>query len=265
MTGTIKGRVVIGWDARDAEAYRVALYSMWSCSDAVKRGDIKASPILLDRLRAAKLYFRPVLTNANGQKFDVQDGRTHSTDFTYSRFLAPFLSVHAYPDTENEPVLFIDPDVMFFADVEELFKQADPEALVQVVQRPDYEPQERLKMQGLKQTSYPRKNWSSVMLFPRPKDAAALLHPRAISERHREELHNFDWCPKDELGELTPDWNWLDGIDDPEMDPSLVHFTLGTPDLEPSVDSIFAANWWEALSLSGSAYYPPQWGMGVGH
>ncbi len=60
--------------------------------------------------------------------------------------------------------LFCDCDFLWLGDVAELLKFADATKALHCVQH-DYRPTETTKMDGQVQTVYPRKNWSSLMLF----------------------------------------------------------------------------------------------------
>ena len=80
-----------------------------------------------------------------------------STEFTFTRFLIPTITEY------NGWALFIDCDFVALEDVAKLFAQANDKYAVMCAQH-DYTPKEGVKMDGQQQTSYPRKNWSSMML-----------------------------------------------------------------------------------------------------
>ena len=81
-----------------------------------------------------------------------------STEFTYSRFLVPSLMNY------KGWAVFCDCDFIFLDDVAKLFKNLDKEKAIYCVQH-DYTPKEKHKMDGQQQTIYPRKNWSSFIVF----------------------------------------------------------------------------------------------------
>ena len=60
--------------------------------------------------------------------------------------------------------LFIDCDIVFLEDVNNLFSLADDRYAVMCVKH-EFKPKPGLKMDGQVQTVYPRKNWSSVVLW----------------------------------------------------------------------------------------------------
>ena len=115
--------------------------------------------------------------------------------------------------------LFCDCDVVFMADVAELFEQADPDKAVMVVKhRPLNET--GTKMDGQAQLSYARKNWSSVMLFNCNHPANKRLSLQDINERPGRDLHAFYWLHDSEIGSLTCDWNVLVNVQEMPIMPS---------------------------------------------
>ena len=99
----------------------------------------------LDELISRNLYTRTVDPLA-------------STQFTYSRFLVPSLM------NFDGWAVFCDCDFIFLDDVANLVKSLDNSKAAYCVQH-DYTPKEKHKMDGQKQTIYPRKNWSSFIVF----------------------------------------------------------------------------------------------------
>ena len=98
-----------------------------------------------------------------------------STDFSFTRFLTPFLS--GYEGWS----LFMDCDMLARADVAELFALVDDRYAVMVAPH-DYVPRDSVKFLSAHQLPYPKKNWSSVVLF----NNAALPGPDAGLCRHRQ-------------------------------------------------------------------------------
>jgi hypothetical protein len=82
-------------------------------------------------------------------------------------------------------------------------------------------------MDGQRQTVYPRKNWSSVMLFQ--NSLCHRLTPEYVNTVSPSQLHRFQWIPDHHLGDLPLDWNWLVGEYEPNPDAKLLHYTLGGP------------------------------------
>ena len=200
-------RVFIGWDQREPEAYEVAKYSL------VRRASVPVDvvPIKLDELRARGLYARDVDPLA-------------STEFTYSRFLTPTLAGF------SGWALFCDCDFLWLGDVGELLGYTQSAKAVYCVQH-DYRPRETTKMDGAVQTVYPRKNWSSLMLFNCDHDAVRALTPQVVNRESGAYLHRMQWVADADIGALPVDWNWLEGWNEKPArgTPKAVHFTRGWP------------------------------------
>lgn len=145
-----------------------------------------------------------------------------STEFTYTRFLVPYLTGY------EGWALFMDGDMMARADLSELFVLADPRYAAMVVKH-DHKPTEQVKMDGRVQTTYPRKNWSSLVLWNCGHSAARVLSPHQVDMAPADWLHQFKWIPDGEIGSLPVEWNWLVGWSDDTIEPKVVHFTRGIP------------------------------------
>ena len=95
-------------------------------------------------------------------------------------------------------------------DIKELFDLADPKYAAMVVKH-DYKPKSNTKMDGQIQFPYPRKNWSSLILFNNEHPSHKFLDVNGMTPA---ELHQFDWIADKDLGELPERWNWLVGYYD---------------------------------------------------
>ena len=216
MTEPLK--VFLGWDPSEVEAYHVAAHSIIRrCSKPVS-----VTPINLKNLGG--IYTRP--------RNELQ-----STEFSFSRFLVPYLCGY------RGMAVFADCDVLCRGDIAELFNQADLYNAVQVVQH-DYEPTTDTKFLNQVQTKYEKKNWSSVMLFNCQHFDCQLLTPEVVNTASGLYLHQFKWTER--VGELTPEWNYLVGEEPlPKDPPKLIHYTLGGPWFEEYKDCDFAEEWRE--------------------
>lgn len=224
-------KVFMGYDARDALAFQVASLSIRDhASNAVE-----IIPLYDWELRHRKVYWRSYRVEPSGQRFDDKDGKPFSTDFSFTRFCVPWLE-----DYGSDWVLFVDPDVIFRADIAELFDLVDPDKGVMCVKH-DHLPNEIDKMAGLMQTTYRRKNWSSLMLIK--PDRCGELGPFAINNFSGGQLHAMCWIDDSLIGALPEQWNWLEGSSDPAIDPKMVHFTRGTPDLPGYLNVPYADEW----------------------
>lgn len=233
--------VFIGYETREHAAALVCEHSLRRHSSA---------PLLIQRLhepslRHVGLYSR-TWTQDGGQKTDAIDGKPFSTAFSFSRWLVPTLMQH------TGWALFVDCDFLFLRDVAELFAEADPRFAVQVVKHrmPEVE---GVKMDGQAQQPYFRKNWSSCVLWQCGHPANQRLTPAVVNSMSGQWLHGFSWLDDHEIGGLSPDWNWLAGVDGlPAKDPRAIHHTLGTPDMPGHEDAPYADLWRAELALAGA-------------
>lgn len=229
--------VYVGYDPREVTAYNVCIASLRRHS-----GHFSVTPVSMRLPPVGPLYQRPttVRTPPGAPRVlwdDISD-KPMATEFSLARFFVPALQ-------RNGWALFCDCDFMFRAPIEKLFALADDRYAVMVVQH-DYAPRETTKMDNQPQTSYPRKNWSSLMLLNCTKlNDNDFLSPNLANNNTGFNLHTFSWLRDDLIGALPLDWNWLAGVS-PHMDnPHAVHYTLGTPDMPGYEDSAFANEWRE--------------------
>lgn len=162
-----------------------------------------------------------------------------SNAFIYSRFLVPHLMNY------QGLALFVDGDMICRSDVAELLKlhEEEPEKAVWVVKH-DYKTKHPIKYLGAKNEDYPRKNWSSVVLWNcsawRNKD----LTPELIMNSTGSYLHRFSWLPDNLIGELPKEWNWLVTEYDYNPEAKIAHFTLGTPCFRDYQYTDYSNEWW---------------------
>ena len=218
-------KVFVGYDTREDIAYQVCKHSIETKS---KLADVR--PLKQQELRDAGWYTRPI-------------DKLASTEFTFTRFLIPELM------NFKGWALFMDCDMILTTDIKELFDQADPKYAVMCVQH-DYTPKEGVKMDGQKQTIYPRKNWSSVMLFNcgHPSNAKLTMDLVNDPEINGAYLHRFSWLKDEEIGELDHTWNYLVGVYDDVETPKLIHYTEGGPWFENYRNCEFSNLWKQELA-----------------
>lgn len=227
-------KVYIGWDQRDIDAYSVCEFTMKEHSSI----PLLVKPLKDWELRQKQVYWRPYHVDAGGQMWDGRDGKPFSTGFSFTRFCVPLLENYA-----DEWVLFCDPDMLWRADVADLFDHVNPDLSVLCVKH-DHVPLERTKMDGVIQTTYARKNWSSLMLM-NPSRCTG-LSKYATNNYSGSDLHAMVWVEDEQIGGLQEEWNWLEGWSSPEINPNVIHHTRGTPDMNPDV--AYAGEWWDALA-----------------
>jgi len=152
-----------------------------------------------------------------------------------TRFLVPFLSGY------QGYSLFMDCDMLMRTDIAELWALRDERFAVQAVKH-RHVPRESTKFLDQPQTSYEKKNWSSVMLFNNAR--CRMLTPGYVDSASGLELHQFKWLADDALiGELPKRWNHLVGYDDHDPGAALVHYTIGGPYFSEYAAAPFASEW----------------------
>lgn len=215
-------KVFVGYDTREDIAYQVCKHSITS-----KNKDVIVRPLKQQELRDSGWYTRSI-------------DKLASTEFTFTRFLIPELC------NFQGWALFMDCDMILKTDIAELFEQANDEYAVMCVKH-DYTPKSTTKMDGQAQTIYPRKNWSSVMLFNCGHKSNQSLTQDLVNspEINGAYLHRFSWLKDKEIGELSPEWNWLVGhYSEPEDGtPKLIHYTEGGPWFENYRDCEYHEDW----------------------
>lgn len=232
--------VFIGWDPREAEAYRVAQDSLAkNCSRAVAVHRLDA-----EDLYQRRLLWRPVEREL-GRMHDHLSGAPQSTEFATSRFLVPFIQRTGW-------ALFTDCDVVFLGDVAELFALADPRYAVMCVKHENGH-QAGIKMDGQIQTVYSRKNWSSVVLWNCEHPSLHRMDLGKFNQWPGELLHQFRWLRDSEIGELPAAWNWLVNVEPRPDEPKIAHFTLGGPWL-PNWKAAPHDEVWHAARLSCNSH-----------
>lgn len=214
-------KVFVGYDAREDIAWEVCRHSIQRHASR----EISVHPLRQPILRELGLYTRPA------------DGPA-STEFSLTRFLTPYLA------NSEGWTLFVDCDVLFTADLNALFESLDPSKAVYVVKH-DYVPANAVKMDGKGQSIYPRKNWSSFMIFNGAHPAVKALTPKMVNEASPAFLHRFGWVEDDDLiGALELKWNFLVGeYPAPAQVPAAIHYTNGGPWFPEWVDVDYGDLW----------------------
>lgn len=201
MSENKKVKIYIGFDQREAVAYHTFVQSL-----------IENASIPLDITPLA-------IRNLKGYEEKHED---KSNDFVYSRFLTPFLN-----DFKGWAI-FADGDMICQADIKELLNLRDDSKALQVVKH-DYKTKAYQKYLGNINQDYPRKNWSSVILWNCAHPKHKILTPDFIANQPGKYLHRFSWLEDSEIGELPKEWNWLATEYPNNEQANIIHYTLGTP------------------------------------
>ena len=253
MFTTRRPVIYVGYDPKEHIAFEVLKFSI---ERYTRKYDI--IPLEQQSLRMSGLYKRTYYLNEQHQKIDTSDNRPFSSEFTFTRFLVPFINMH------KGLALFMDCDMFLRADITEVFEEYGQfdEYAVSVVKH-DYKPKEIFKMDKQIQTNYSRKNWSSFVLWNCEHPAHKRLTIKDVNEQSGRWLHNFKWLEDEEIGSIHPKWNFLDGWTDENINPCNVHFTTGGPqfkDWKPKrvVDAHYAGEWDTALKSYSAKILPKE-------
>lgn len=212
---TEKVNIVVGFDQREAIAYHTFVQSV-----------IEKSSL--------PLCFIPLAINTLSGYMETHNDK--SNDFVYSRFLTPYLN------NFKGWAIFADGDMVCLNDIRLLWELRD-ESKALLVAKHNYSTKSHKKYLGNKNENYPRKNWSSLILWNCSHPKHKILTPNFISQQSGKFLHRFSWLDDKEIGELPLEWNWL-AIEYPNNDKAeLIHYTLGTPCFEDYKKTDMADRW----------------------
>lgn len=183
-------RVFVGVDPRQPIGYNVLQHSIHKHA----KDRVHVEPLMLSKL--------PIK-------------RRGLTEFTYSRYLVPYLCGY------EGSAVFMDADVVVTGDIGELFAQADGVSAVQVMQE------------------QPKFEWSSVMLFNCAN--CQVLTPEWI-DNESNKPQSLDWGP---LGSFSAEWNHCVNKVEPAQ-AKLYHYTEGLPVWEEVQGSPLDGEWFAA-------------------
>ncbi len=210
-------KVFIGYDPNEDVAYHVLAASI------IKRSSepVSITPIKLDALKSI---------------FNRERNSLQSTEFSFSRFLTPYLCDY------NGWSIFMDCDMLVVDDIASLWRLRDDRYALMCVKH-DHIPLESSKFLNQPQTKYERKNWSSVMMMNNAKCKA--LTPAYVETATGLDLHRFRWLDDDLIGEIPHRWNHLVDYDAPLPIEKLsnLHYTEGGPYFEDYKSCGYAKEW----------------------
>ena len=213
-------RVFVGYDDNEKVAFSTLSHSLLKHATQ----PIAITPIRLQNIK--DVFVR--------ERLPIQ-----STEFAFSRFLVPYLcnySGHA---------IFMDCDMLSRSDISELWRQRTTKYAVQCVQH-DYTPSSTVKFLNQPQTPYPKKNWSSMMLFNNAK--CTTLTPDYVNSATGLELHQYKWLENEELiGKIDEEWNWLVGEYEHNPNAKLVHYTEGGPYFKNYKHCDYSEEWFDTF------------------
>lgn len=227
-----KLKIYIGWDSRENIAYEVCKSSILRRSSI----EVEIIPIKQQELRDAGIYTRGI-------------DNLGSTEFTFSRFFIPYLNNY------SGKAVFCDCDFLWDCDAKEILDLFDNKFAVQVAKH-DYNPTEITKGTGA-QYLYPKKNWSSMILWNCEHPANIALSPQILNQAAGSTLHQFKWLPEELVGEINHQYNWLEGWYREPKDgtPKIIHYTRGNVYFKNHQDVEYADIWKEEYKhMSGKEW-----------
>ena len=220
--------IYVGYDNRESVAYHVFCESVLAHSTS----PVRFHPLVLRSLRGA------YLENHN-------DG---SNEFIYSRFLVP------HQQDYKGWAIFVDGDMVVQDDITKLWGLRDESKAVMVVKH-NYATKHPMKYVGTSMEThnrnYPRKNWSSVILWNCAHPSNSVITPEFVMDHDGTYLHRFSHLKDEEIGELPKEWNWMSQEFGPNKEASLIHYTAGIPgiafystgpDVQPWFDALDGVN-----------------------
>ena len=214
-------QIFVGYDKAEPVAYHTCVESIISNASV----PVSITPLYLPQLA----QFSPP---------KHIDGYKPSNGFIFSRFLTPYLSGF------QGRSLFMDGDMVVKGDVAELFDLPMDGLGVRVVKH-DYKTRHPKKYLNSVNQDYPRKNWSSVILFNNNFFPNQKLTPEKVSNSTGEFLHRFQWLTDEQIGDLPMGWNVL--ADEPNQasynEAKLIHYTAGTPCFNEYKHCQYADDW----------------------
>jgi lipopolysaccharide biosynthesis glycosyltransferase len=215
-------RIFVGFDQREAVAYHTFVQSII---------DVTTEPISITPL---------VLAALPGYSETHNDG---SNTFIYSRFLTPHLADF------SGWAIFADGDMICNRDLKKLWELRDSRYAVMVVKH-DYQTKASQKYLGNKNENYPKKNWSSLILWNCGHQKNQCLTPAFVMSKDGRFLHRFSWLDEADIGELPSEWNWLTTEYQDNYQAHLLHYTLGTPCFKDYKAAEMADLWWGSHARS---------------
>lgn len=207
--------LVVGFDQREAVAYHTF------CQSVIDHTSIP-------------VRFTPLVAHG------IDGWRDGSNRFIYSRFLTPYLMGY------RGWAIFADGDMICRDDIAKLWDMRNEKYAVMVVKH-NYKTKHPVKYLGNKNEDYPRKNWSSLILWNCAHSGNRCLTPSRINGLTGEFLHRFQWLHDGEIGELPIDWNWLISEYPKNEYAHLYHYTIGTPCFQGYMNCDHADVWWHTF------------------
>lgn len=220
-------RIFVGYDPRERAATNVLINSLYQNSSL----PVSITPIMLEQVRDI---------------FQRERDPLQSTAFSFSRFLVPYLCNY------QGWALFLDCDMLCRSDIAKLWALRNDQYSIMCTKH-EHIPNETVKFMGERQSAYPKKNWSSVMLFNCSRCQA--LTPEYVATASGLDLHRFHWLEGDYLiGGIPLEWNHLVDVQTGGEDAAMLHWTLGGPWFNDQRKSSYSGEWFTARDAMSRLY-----------
>lgn len=230
----MKLKIFVGYDKSEDLACCVAAHSIMARTSHAVSIEFLEMGSLFQR----NLYYRNTEVKEDGSLWDTLSDAPMSTEHAIARFFVPHLAAG------YDLALFVDGDILVRDDIYKILENFNDRYAVMCVKH-THLGGEGKKKGGKVQTSYRRKNWSSVMLWNLKHPAHKKLTIKALNSRPGRDYHAFYWIKDSEIGALPAEWNYLIGVTAAARvpDPKIVHFTLGLPYIDGYRNCEFADEW----------------------
>ena len=206
--------IYLGYDSSHSDVFDVAEKSIHLAVEKCKSGGV-ASEFFNDY----KIEVKKLDINAISEY--TRPYAQQSTEFTYSRFLIPYL------ENYEGFSFFIDDDYIWKWSPTSLFYFLDPEHALACVQY-EFDHHDETKMDGEKNVSYPKKLWSSMMIFNNGHEDCKKLTPEVVNTASGQYLHQFEWT--DQISKIPGHKIATEGYDSELLKTHhAVHYTRGGP------------------------------------
>lgn len=205
--------IYIGYDDRQAIAYHIC------CNSILRHSSVPVRFIPLKN----NLF---VNTNKNDS----------STTFNYLRFLVPYL------ENYKGWSIYLDSDILVLDDIGKLYDLRNKKYSVMVAKH-NYKTKFNKKFFSNNNKDYPRKNWSSVMLWNNNKNKNIDIN--FVLNNNGSFLHRFTWLEDNKIGSLPLEWNWLVKEYNENTEAKILHYTIGIPDFFKKDKTFSSIKWYE--------------------
>ncbi|MBC8305188.1 MAG: glycosyltransferase [Pelagibacterales bacterium] len=210
-------KIYIGHDSRFPQATKV-------CRQSIKNynKDLDITFLEKDHLKKFNFYGR-------------EDISGESTEFSFTRFYVPMVCNY------NGIAMFCDNDFLWKCDPTEMLKYLGDKTIA-VVKHEDMDIKQT-KMDGMVNKSYPRKNWSSLIIYNCSK--LRNLSKEYLDNASASDLHELKWVNDNEIAEIPRSYNHLVGYYKKHNRIKALHYTLGGPWFDEYKNGELSEEWWK--------------------